>query len=454
MLLLKSNGLVLSAWLLAVPAFAAGMACDRAVTPVETTVCDDAALREADARVARQHAQALRLQPERRQAFTAAQRQWLIERDRCGADAACLTQVHATRSAVLAQQIRNLPGFGPDDVDRRALAQLGEALEAAVRTDPENPLPQALRRFPVEGVATEFYSVASDGGDARFPTRRPAGVTMDEWEGLRRSQVEGGGEHGRAGYTLLDLDGDGRRDLVVDSYTGGTGLFSEISVLPRRGDRFAGRPSRGAQDEVGQPALYTLNGRGSNQSARWVSLQGRVYVAYAEGTYGSDSLRLLRPFSVQGVVPKLTLRYRYRLAIPVHQQREKEAGGPLRLTRMQHAGLLKGLRHLDGVVSPRGSGDGSKPLCPVPEGTADDEASAYASFGPGHYAFEVVGDFPVWFGEECRIGRLIDWFGAYGKDGLQAMLQVKEPTGDEQQEYQVDIRRRAVKVEQGWAERE
>lgn len=36
----------------------------------------------------------------------------------------------------------------------------------------------------------------------------------------------------------MDLDGDGRRDLIIDSYVGGTGLFSYTGVLKRNDDAF------------------------------------------------------------------------------------------------------------------------------------------------------------------------------------------------------------------------
>ncbi len=38
-------------------------------------------------------------------------------------------------------------------------------------------------------------------------------------------------ENGKVSFTLIDLDGDGKRDLIIDSYVGGTGLFSYTGVL-------------------------------------------------------------------------------------------------------------------------------------------------------------------------------------------------------------------------------
>ncbi len=44
----------------------------------------------------------------------------------------------------------------------------------------------------------------------------------------------------KVSFTLIDLDGDGKRDLIIDSYVGGTGLFSytgcssEVMMICRR----------------------------------------------------------------------------------------------------------------------------------------------------------------------------------------------------------------------------
>lgn len=75
---------------------------------------------------------------------------------------------------------------------------------------------------------------------AHFPTKRPPGVTSDEWRALLASGIDGGGENGSASYTLMDINGDGQRDLIIDTYSGGTGLFSYVGALRREGGKFAG----------------------------------------------------------------------------------------------------------------------------------------------------------------------------------------------------------------------
>ncbi|WP_423763321.1 hypothetical protein [Burkholderia sp. NLJ2] len=51
-----------------------------------------------------------------------------------------------------------------------------------------------------------------------------------------------------------------------------------------------------------------------------------------------------------------------------------------------------------------------------------------------HDAYEIVGDMPVHVGGACYIGRLVDWFGDYGKDGLMARMSMCLPRNDTDRE--------------------
>jgi hypothetical protein len=68
-----------------------------------------------------------------------------------------------------------------------------------------------------------------------------------------------------------------------------------------------------------------------------------------------------------------------------------------------------------------------------------DDRDAYSNYGPGHYAYEIVGDMPVHVGGTCYIGRLIDWFGLYGKDGLMAQLSMRLPANDTDREQTFSV---------------
>ncbi|MFY0476646.1 lysozyme inhibitor LprI family protein [Achromobacter marplatensis] len=371
---------------LAPPALAAGMNCAQAKTPTEVTICADAEL------------------------------------------------------------LRSATAYVPDETDRQALEDLRQAVEAASRHNAEFPLEDALASLSIKRGTTTFSNVRAneDDDEARFPVTRPDGVTPDEWKALQASGIDAGGENGAASYSLMDLDGDGQRDLVINSYTGGTGLFSDISALRRAGGRYAE-----AIDAHGNAAssLYTLNGRGSNQAGEWIRLRGRVYAAYRNSYYGVDHVHLLRPLHAVGEVPTLTIQYRYQLQVPKQQKRaDKDAVRVL--DDALHAGLTQALATVD-AESARGDGDATtpeRPLCPIPADVKEDERDRYYQYGAGHYSYETVADVAVHVGTHCYVARLIDWFGGYdAKFGLSAMMWLREPGADDgDEEISVQGKRRAI----------
>jgi len=95
--------------------------------------------------------------------------------------------------------------------------------------------------------------------------------------------------------------------------------------LRQTADRFSvpGAPpaqaAPAAEEQPDAAYLYALNGRGGNQGADWIRLGGRVYAVYRDSRYGVDNIYLLRPWHGRGQVPRLVVRYRYALAVPVDQ---------------------------------------------------------------------------------------------------------------------------------------
>lgn len=405
---------------------AAGFDCKAASTPSERTICADPALRQLDASLASAYANALAAAADPRD-LRQQQRAWLRERERCGADKRCLRTHHETRIAALVQP-------GQDDMD--ALDTLRRAVEATRRNDAALALEKTLAGLAIKSGMTSFSNEEDPhdpGGDARFPRQRPAGVGDAEWRALLASRIDGGGEHGRADYTLLDIDGDGRRDLVIDTYTGGTGLFRSVRTLRQAGGKFV---APGASPEGAH--LYEMGERGGNHGADWIRLHGRVYLAFRESQYGMDQLSLLRPWHGHGQVPRLTLRYRYRLAVPALQARGERPA--VRLAPALHRALNDAVTRAV-VLAARTSPSAATPICPLPANAPDDVREAGSAYGLAHYTFEGVADVAVRVGSQCYIGQLRDWFGAYAaEDGLAAeicMRKPEEPVSSEEQCYTV-----------------
>lgn len=310
----RRSAIVLLVFAAGSPAFAAGINCLQVVSSdTEKAICASKDLRELDNGLAALYRKLSRIQPRQRKSLERAQREWLKQRDQCGADKSCLSDRYRERMGALEKPLSAALAYRPDAIDRQALEELRQAVEAARQSDPAFALKRGLEPFRIKTGLTEFWNDRTgDDVPAHFPMVRPAGMTPDEWHALRISGIDGGGENGSASWTLLHIDGRAQRDLVVNTYPGGTSLSDISNVFQRKGDRF-----------VDDGPFYGENGRGANQSVIWINVRGRTYAAYINSTYGEDNVYLLRPLTGIGQVPKLTVRYHYQLSVP----RVQEADG-------------------------------------------------------------------------------------------------------------------------------
>jgi uncharacterized protein len=449
---LASPTIALLVFACAVDTYAAGLDCKAASNATEHAICANEALRQLDIKLSDTYAKAITASPDLRTALRQQQRDWLQARNRCGNDIQCLTTHYEQRIAALSM---------PDKADMDALDELRQVVETARRTDPEFPLQKTIERLRIRSGTTSFSNQQSQqepADPARFPKIRPEGVSDMEWRAMLASAIHSDGENGQANYTLLDLDGDGQRDLVIDTYTGGTGLFWMTSVLRQANGHFAVpdngrvRANPASIDEPNTSSLYNLSGRGGNNSAEWIHLHGRVYVAYREGQYGTDYVSLLRPWHSGGQVPRLTIRYRYRLSVPAVQ----ELGGrpATRLDPTLHRALNKAVG-LASLIATKMPIKRTTPICPVPPDAPEDVRAASFGFGPTHYTIEMIADVPVWVKSQCYIGQVRNRFGGYSpKSGLEAELCMRktdelDPPLDDC--YMVQGPRDVVSIEAGTA---
>jgi uncharacterized protein len=419
--------------------------CTQASTPTEIKICNDKDLKALDQKLSQQYRQLSAASAPR--ALVQSQKTWLAQRDACGDKAPCITDAYTQRMQTFTAQLDKLNAYQPDATDKAALEQLRAAIALAATVDAEFPLEKALKTVAYQGPTTSFSNGPSPDKNVQqsvFPTTRPAGVSAKEWALLRKSPVDTESEHGNTGYTLIDLDGDGLRDLVIDAYIGGTGLFNYISTSRQVANTFAHSPRE----------LYSVNGRGGNQEAQWVQLQGRVYAVYRDSFYGQDHLSLLRPFEDNANALGLLVRYSYRLTVPKKQVAPDS--NPAKYTLLDeatHKALNSAVRTIKPPTASATNNSAAQPLCPVPKGTSEDESNSYMGYGPGHYSFEIVADFPVWIDKLCHVAQLINWFGSYkpGK-GLLANLHMRRAnSAGPELTYSVEGLRKFVDVQRSAA---
>lgn len=428
-------------------ALATGMDCTKAASAVEKTICANTGLYELDTQMGGIYRGLVKASPAAQAELKTAQRIWLKTRDQCADKQDCLDQRYRERVQSLQMQLNEAVAYKPLDVDKLAAEDLRRAIQTASNADAEFPLERTLESLAIKTDASQFSDVEEDDAsadEAHFPTAAPKGVTPDEWKALIASKIEGASESGKSTYTLMDLDGDGRRDLIVDTYAGGTGLFSYIETYHRTGDMFVRRTSALDSESSSNSFLLSLNDRGANQSVDWINLRGRVYAAYRNSYYGVDQLYLLNPLEVTGAVPIVTVHYRYQLSVP-KIQKDEASDTSVTLDDALHGALSQALGKVSKTEA-NDVGEQKEPICPIPPSGEGD--GAYYGYGPGHYTFEIVGDMPVVIGGQCYIGRMVDWFGSYSaKDGLGAQLVLRKPDLEEKERsYQVNGKRRMSDV--------
>ncbi|WP_168189571.1 DUF1176 domain-containing protein [Limnobaculum zhutongyuii] len=328
------------------------------------------------------------------------------------------------------------------DDDNAAVKQLYQALEDERKKDSQLAVDKVMERYShISDRQTEFtIQYIEQNGEYRLPSEKPsADISDDEWQAFIKSDVIAEETEQRgASYTLVDLDGDGQRDLIIDAYIGGTGLFSDISVLKRYKTEFNPVGPSAQNGEFVPVTMYSLNGRGANQADYWIKLNGQVYVAYRNSTFGTDNIYLLKPFSQSAKIPKMTIRYQYALALRKENERPKEVV----LDAADLAELEKSLARMSDEMLHDGLPVWSfnHPICPIPASVSKENAQFYYTGDPLHYTVERVADIPVWLKGKCYVGSVGTPFGFYTpKDGVEAFVVITSPREDESFHTSVDL---------------
>ena len=302
---------------------------------------------------------------------------------------------------------------------------------AAVPADDPAPIDTVLARYRDETGIDLQIPVAGDS-DAPLPALvRPATVAPVDWDAVTRYLHQTDARHtvpvemGELSLSLLDLDGDGQRDLVQSAYSGGTGLYTQVDMLRRDPQRGFVAPNSLDPQRPWAQGQYGISGRGSDQGLYWLRIDGVSYIAYRDGDYYGDTLLLNRPLSAdpreRSPAVQLQVRYgrQHRLADPVMHL----DGEPLDAQATAIAGDRRLLKHIDRLLATLSiDGEGvahfgdEQGRGPVPAGTDPDEAPAWPWRGAGSYTFDTAGDTVIRSGKQCYSASLIALRSSYAGD--------------------------------------
>jgi hypothetical protein len=352
----------------------------------------------------------------------------------------------------------SLSSASAEDASQEVLQQLEAEIAAQIEQGDRSPIQVVLSRHAVaRGSVTTFEGLGVSDPSLKLPDTRPEGVKSDEWKAMQNSGIEVAGAGQVSGsFQLIDVDEDGRRDLVAEITSAGASDWStEAFVYRRLRSRFI--PSGGPSS---RQRLYLMDGHG-DRYVRWIRVGGRVYLAHREGRYGADTLSVTRAFAAHGGsrMPGLVVRYGYEFHLPVRQVKHAPTGQDTEFLMdvKLHARLQAGLDKLGG----RGAlydGDAFG-KCPSPSGPSSQQETSEWPWGAGWKYFTTVAVFPVHDAGGCHAARL-EFPDETDKDGpvTSAVLQFQLDPSSESSEYRVHIRRTALGVEAAecqapWAER-
>ena len=425
--------------------------CAQAGKATERAICTNEKLRELDEQLDYAFRRLRQALPDEAAASAVTeQKGWLHRRNRCNEDHDCLVRSYSDRIKLLHDRWRTTVAYQPDEIDLDAMAQLREAIELKRQTDPEFPLEKALETFSVKREMTTMESIhdKEQNGVRLDASQRPKGVSKNEWRMFLADatlRLDERGRYKQLRYSWLDVDSDGRRDLIITYTDGGTALCNTVGVARQaeNGLLNANDIFRSLYSLRDDPyLLFTACARGHNQSAEWIKINGRVYAAYRDSHHGVDEISLLNPAPSKKNVttPRIGIRYGYDLKVKRNAQTPKS----LNLKAIDSA-----LRKLeDGALRT------PKAICPIPKGTPQEMRGLYETFGTSHYSSEVAADFPIWLDKQCYIARLDSHFGDYFKDlGIWAYLLLRHPEEDQEKAiaYSLTGRRYIKSIETGLA---
>ncbi|ECJ3935905.1 hypothetical protein YT28_02735 [Salmonella enterica subsp. salamae] len=293
--------------------------------------------------------------------------------------------------------------------DNSALTLLHNTLAEMLQNEPGQGLEKIADKFPLTNYTDFTINTETSIKTIKKPSDK---ISNDEWQAFINTAFSADSENGEVNCKLVDLDGDGERDLIISSYSGGTGLFSYTGVLKRIGDKFFDINNNAENDtQAITGALYSENGRGANQWGQWVRINDQVYALWFNGEYDEDTFYLLRPFNTDNKIPSITIYYQYEYDnSSIEPQDEGKELNPA-LNDRDKKQLIKSLNSKKYYFNKQKEEQEQEPVCPIPAGTSSEDAAHYRTEIAGSYVTQPVAVIPVWLNGTCFIGSVESYFG-------------------------------------------
>ncbi|AFJ47097.1 hypothetical protein [Shimwellia blattae] len=291
------------------------------------------------------------------------------------------------------------------DSDNYALTLLHNTMVEMLQSAPQKIPETITEKFPLKNDIDFTISTEVSKKTIKKPSAK---ISDDEWQAFINTTFSAESENGMVNCKLVDLDGDGKRDLIINSYSGGTGLFSFTGVLKRSGDKFIDINNTKNDSQAITGVLYSENGRGANQWGQWVRINDQVYALWFNGKYAEDSFYLLRPFNTDNKVPSITIYYQYEYDNFSIKSEEEDKQLTPALNDHDKKQLIKSLNNKYYFNKQQ---EKQEPICPVPADTSSEDAEHYRTKIAGNYVTQPIAAIPVWLNGTCFIGSVESYFG-------------------------------------------
>ncbi len=265
-------------------------------------------------------------------------------------------------------------------------------------------------------------------------------------------------ENGNFQFSLIDLNEDGERDLVIRNYIGGTGLYSQVSFFRYATDNnnFTAVEPMNKNEDFG----FSINDRGGDQDVYLLKINNKSYIGYRDSYYVIDKFTLYRLNSLQAdktPLHELQIYYRYtHQAIPDENTAESQN---INFSPKNRQLIPSINRYFATHKLIRNNPKQAVKRCPIPkqaekklkkEGYSNKEIKTIWPWnGPGHYTFETPVDFPIYIQNTCYSARIINYLGGgsiSSRYKISCTLQLTDSPLNENIEFALDTKRHFIKA--------